>query len=59
VVDDADLEQLTDEEIQFHMLALRRELDAELADYPDLEEQDPDSTVAYTEIDFDADDEED
>lgn len=36
-LDDLDLDSLTDEEIRHHLLALRRELDAELGDYPDLD----------------------
>lgn len=44
-LDDVDLDSLTDEEVRFHMQALRRELDAELADYPDLDAADPESDL--------------
>lgn len=35
-LDEVDLEALSDEEIAHHMLTLRREIDADLAEYPDL-----------------------
>jgi hypothetical protein len=36
-LEDVDLEELTDEEIRSHLLTLRRQIDADLADYPDLD----------------------
>lgn len=56
-LEDVDLDSLTDEEIRVQMLALRRELDAELEDYPDLDDEDDagaiDDVIAMLEEDDD------